>query len=78
MDTKIQLQLAKEAGIRQSTGDSWLEEYKYHLGMVHNPFPFGLFKAKALRLDGLFASDPEAKNRSIDRTITNLCNELGY
>lgn len=81
MDTKLQLQLAKEAGKvthKNYKGKTWLNEYKYHLGMVEKPFPFEKFRMKFNSLNRMFDADPEGKNRSYDKPIQQLCNELGY
>ncbi|MFA5366636.1 MAG: hypothetical protein WC333_02030 [Dehalococcoidia bacterium] len=81
MDTNFQLKLAKEAGkitLKSATYDTWEEEYKYHVGMVQNPFPFGVFKLKLESLDRMFNADPDGKNPAYDKPIQKLCNELGY
>lgn len=81
MNSKTQLQLAKEAGeitLPSATFRTWAEEYKHHLGMVKEPLLFFQFKIKFEILDRLFEADPEGENRSLDRSITRLCNELGY
>jgi hypothetical protein len=81
MDANLQIKLAKEAGMVNRTGyegRSWEQEYKYHLGMVENPHPFELFKLKFNRLNDMFESDPEGKNKAYDKPILNLCNALGY
>ena len=77
----IQLSLAKKAGkinLPSASFDTWLEEYEYHLGMISNPFPFGVFKAKFTRLSQMFEADPDGKNSAYDKPIQNLCNQLGY
>ena len=81
MDTQIQLQLAKEAGKVDQKGfenSTWLDEYKYHLGMVRNPLPFGLFRLKFRRFNGMLEKDPDGKNRAFDKPLQDLGNELGY
>jgi hypothetical protein len=81
MDLKIQIQLAVEAGKVNRPGyedRTWEDEYKYHIGMVSNPLPFGQFRLKFDRLNRMFEADPDSKNRSYDRPIMELCNQLGY
>jgi len=81
MDANIQIQLAKKAGKiihKNYKNKTWLEEYEYHLGMVNEPFPFGMFRLKFGRLNQMFDSDPEGKNSSYDKPIMELCNQLGY
>ena len=81
MDTQTQLQLAKEAGritLPMATYQTWLQEYKYHLGMVQRPLPFFQFKMKFETLDGMFTKDPEGQDPLLDGSIQRLCNELGY
>lgn len=81
MDTKVQIQLAKEAGMVNQEGyegHSWLDEYKYHLSMVSNPLPFGIFKLKFIRLNQMFLNDPDGKNKAYDKPILEICNQLGY
>lgn len=81
MDTNVQIQLATEAGAVNRPGyenRTWLQEYKYHLGMVTNPIPFELFKLKFNRLNSMFECDPEGIIKAYDKPIMALCNELGY
>lgn len=81
MDTNIQLQLATEAGDvnrKNYEGRTWLDEYKYHLGMVDEPLPFESFKLKFTTLNNMFDADPEGKNPRFDKDIMRLCNQLGY
>ncbi len=49
-----------------------------NIGMVSNPLPFGQFRLKFDRLNRMFEADPDSKNRSYDRPIMELCNQLGY
>ena len=84
MDWKLNLHLAKAAGKTEEKNGGeievvdWLHEYNYHLGAVENPFPFELFRTKYRLLNRYFAQDPKAKDRTLDRDIYRLCNELGY
>ena len=69
-----------------SRGDNPPQRYLQNLGRrVQTPPrhgqrtpPFYQFKMKFEILDRLFEADPEGENRSLDRSITRLCNELGY
>jgi len=81
MNTSLQLKLAEEAGkitLKSASYETWMEEYKYHLSMVINPLPFGLFRIKVEKLDRMFNADPEGKISAYDRPIQELCNQLGY
>lgn len=69
MDTDLQRTLASQAGMA--------DEYDHHLGMVENPLPFSLWRLKTQTLNSYLNRDPDGKNRSLDRPINNLCQELG-
>jgi len=80
---EFQINLAKQAGkvpndLTSKTYENWDEEYEYHINTVKKPLGFALFKSKFIRLSQLFDSDPNGANRSLDRVICDLCNELGY
>lgn len=81
METQIQLQLAEEAGNvnrKGYEGRTWLQEYKYHLGMVGNSaLPFERFKLKFNILNNMFEADPDGKNSNYDKPIMQICNTLG-
>jgi hypothetical protein len=77
MDTQFQLCLAQEAG-ELEPGRSWLDEYKYHLGMVENPLPFGKFKMMHNLLDCILTDDPDGNKPAWDRHVNELCRALGY
>ena len=81
MDSNLNLRLAKEAGEvnhRNYQGHTWLEEYRYHLGMVNSPFPFERFRTKFHLLNSYLDRDPDGKASHLDAPINNLCLELGY
>lgn len=75
--TALQLRLAEEAG-DAGDGETWLDRYKYHLGMVDNPLPFERFKLKCGLLNQYLEADPDGHSDAIDRKIQRLSVELGY
>lgn len=80
MDSNLQLGLAKEAGEikhKNYQGETWLDSYKHHLGMVDEPLPFGRYQMKFNELNRLLDKDPEGKNSSLDARINQLCEEIG-
>lgn len=80
MDSKLQIQLAKEAGKYDHPnykGETWVNLYKNHLGMVTEPLPFGKFKMKFVELNSILDKDPEGKIRRYDSVIQRLSIELG-
>ena len=73
MNMALQRQLADEAG-QAPTGESWKEEYDYHLSVIDPPLMFGVFKMKFCGLDKLFLRHPDDFTSAMEK----LTNELGY
>ena len=78
MDWQLQRAMAEVAGVNESTGETWLEMYDYHLGTVKRPLPFHRFKIKVRVLQKQLAQDPEGRKIHLDESINHLCKELGY
>jgi len=68
---------ASKAG-KNSRGESYRDEYEYHLGMVQNPLPFLLWKRKFDKLVKIQTAQDYLDNDSTVEQETELCNQLGY
>ena len=81
MDTKIQLQLAKEANfINPPDGNykTWFEAYSHHVDLSAAPLTFADFRAKYTALNILIDHDPYCNNPEISKNINSLNKKLGY
>lgn len=74
------LKLAKEAG-NSADGQSYLDEYKYHLGAKDEPLPFNIWRIKfdlLIRVQSIPETSPRYLAPSTFRIEQKLCSALGY